>query len=293
MIISSRIPQYENILQMHLHKGVTLDWGSSGLADDTAAAWTMTDGKRTNSPITAASHSYEPFNDNDNRYVEGDAVNVGVTGEEAMAQALIVGRAEQAFLEDRARAGDRSLVRIRGEALHLRAVLERWHADFVSPALAALRQRKMNQTDMPRKGRIVNGKELLERKLLAATADLLGASEEVTVLKREITALRALVARLQQDEVREGYRLHFYRGLLKLFNRMCGHVAACNTASDGVLLRKPVFNFLSHAPATTSLIRADDHATLLYSPSARVTHSGGLRSNIFSTRLSPFHEAIG
>lgn len=61
-------------------------------------------------------------------------VNHGVSGEEAMAQALIAGRAEQAWLEDRLKVSEHRLEQSRGEALRLRAVLERWHGDFVLPA---------------------------------------------------------------------------------------------------------------------------------------------------------------
>lgn len=65
----------------------------------------------------------------------GTADARGVTGEEAMAQALIAGRAEQAFLEDRLRVSERCAEQFRRETLRLHAVLERWHGDFVAPAL--------------------------------------------------------------------------------------------------------------------------------------------------------------
>lgn len=63
-----------------------------------------------------------------------DSITCGVSGEEAMAQALIAGRAEQAYLEDRLRVSEHRLEQCRGEALRLRSVLERWHGDFVLPA---------------------------------------------------------------------------------------------------------------------------------------------------------------
>ena len=47
----------------------------------------------------------------------------------------------------------------------------------------------------------VDGKGALERKLLAATAGLLGAREEAAGLRREVSSLQALVARLREDEV--------------------------------------------------------------------------------------------
>lgn len=57
-----------------------------------------------------------------------------------MAQALIAGRAEQAYLEDRSRANERRVEKLRRETLRLRAVLERWHGDFVASLPLQARQ---------------------------------------------------------------------------------------------------------------------------------------------------------
>lgn len=48
---------------------------------------------------------------------------------------------------------------------------------------------------------VVDGKSVLERKILEATAGLLGVREEAMGLRREVASLRALVARLREDEV--------------------------------------------------------------------------------------------
>lgn len=48
---------------------------------------------------------------------------------------------------------------------------------------------------------VIESNGALERKLLAATAGLLGAREEVAGLRREVASLRALVSRLREDEV--------------------------------------------------------------------------------------------
>lgn len=48
-----------------------------------------------------------------------------------------------------------------------------------------------------------DGKGALERKLLAATAGLLGVREEAAGFRREVASLQALVARLREDEVGE------------------------------------------------------------------------------------------
>lgn len=50
----------------------------------------------------------------------------------------------------------------------------------------------------------VDGKGVLERKLLAATASLVGLREEAAGLRREVSSLQALVARLRDDEVGAG-----------------------------------------------------------------------------------------
>lgn len=63
-----------------------------------------------------------------------------------MAQALIAGRAEQAYLEDRLKVNERRVEQLRGETLRLRAVLERWYGDFVVSAL----QEKQVQYDLTR-----------------------------------------------------------------------------------------------------------------------------------------------
>lgn len=52
-----------------------------------------------------------------------------------MAQALVAGRAEQAYLEDRLKVNERRVEQLRRETLLLRSVLERWHGDFVVSAL--------------------------------------------------------------------------------------------------------------------------------------------------------------
>lgn len=117
-----------------------------------------------------------------------------------MAQALIAGRAEQATLEERVRANEHCLARVRGETLHLRAVLERWHGEFVIPAMKT-RRRKLDDVRVDLRNGVGDGKDLLERKLLAATADLLGVRDEAAELRRELVALQALVGRLREGEV--------------------------------------------------------------------------------------------
>ena len=53
----------------------------------------------------------------------------------------------------------------------------------------------------------MEGKELIEKKLLAVTAEQLGAREEAAGLRGEIVALKGLVSRLREDEVSdEGHR---------------------------------------------------------------------------------------
>lgn len=122
-----------------------------------------------------------------------------------MAQALIAGRVEQAILEERLLAREQCLSRVRGEALRLRSILERWHSEFVMPAVETSRLRRSSATVLTKAPAVNTGtpvNECLERKVLAVTADLLGARNEAAGLRAEITALRALVARVRQDEVR-------------------------------------------------------------------------------------------
>lgn len=155
-------PPLKHDKQLPLHEGVTLDWGSAGAADQTAAAWRAASRKSANkSPTTAVAAASvadllhrrdDPGVMSDGRYFTNGgrggvgerhptADTRGVTGEEAMAQALIAGRAEQAFLEDRLRASERRVEQLRGETLRLRAVLERWHEDFVAPAQQKMKVR--------------------------------------------------------------------------------------------------------------------------------------------------------
>lgn len=181
---------------MSLHNGVALDWGSAGAADEAAAVWTT----RSGAIPAAPSFSRGGSSFSSDRYAKEDPVNVGISGKGAMAQALIVGRAEQATLEERVKVSDHRLAQVRGEALHLRAILERWHGDFVVPATQK-RRPKSGEGDV-RKG-TVEGKDLLERKLLSVTADLLGVRDEAAGLRGEIVALQGLVARLREDEVRD------------------------------------------------------------------------------------------
>lgn len=59
----------------------------------------------------------------------------------------------------------------------------------------------------------VDGTGALERrKLLVATAGLLGAREEAAGLRREVSSLQGLVARLREDEVSK--RVHRQARLL-------------------------------------------------------------------------------
>lgn len=127
---------------------MALDWGSAGAADSTAAAWGTTS-RKNKAPTTAAAGGNSAFpgsgraDGGDGDFFlfggggDGRRDGGGVSGEEAMAQALIAGRAEQAYLEDRLKVNEHRLEGFRGEALRLRAVLERWHGDFVLPAAAA------------------------------------------------------------------------------------------------------------------------------------------------------------
>lgn len=198
---------------MNLHEGVALDWGSSGAADDIASALTTHPAKRSLSSTAMGYRSggggggSDGNNNRRSSFYSGDdgndAVNVGVTGEVAMAQALVACRAEQAVLEERGLAREHCLARVRGEALRLRAVLERWHGDFVVPAVEARRGSRPAPAEVEaRKGGVVaDAKHLLERKLLGATADLLGARDEAAGMRGEVASLRALVARLREDEV--------------------------------------------------------------------------------------------
>lgn len=183
---------------MNLHKGVVLDWGASGAAGKAKVALiTAPDGGKITEAKKESSIRFSNGLIDDDRYLEDDAVNVGVTGEEAMAQALIGRRSEQAILENRARANEQRLEQFRSEALHLRAVLERWHAEFVLPAMQ-IRRRK---PEVRERATADVGKDFFERKLLVATAGLLGARDEAVGLRENIAALQALVARLRDDEV--------------------------------------------------------------------------------------------
>eukprot|EP00903_Cladosiphon_okamuranus_P006177 g6074.t1 len=210
-----------------LHNGVTLDWGSAGTADSTAALWQkqttfsrqngMTRAPTPSSATAAATPAATAGSATTDGSVfpaagrtgrgggsagflgdGGDDVDVnrGVSGEEAMAQALIAGRAEQAWLEDRLKVSEYRLEQSRREASRLRAVLERWHGDFVLPAT---KKRRRMPPDAPGAAR-VDGEGVLERKLLAATSGLLGAREESAALRRELLSLHALLARLREDE---------------------------------------------------------------------------------------------
>lgn len=176
---------------MHLHDGIALDWGSSGAADEATAA--VISSAAEPSPAFLSSHE-------SSRYCRGDAVNVGVSGEEAMAQALIAGRAEQAILEERLLTQEQCLTRVRKEAIHLRSILERWHGEFVIPAMETRRHRTMTAAAV-HKIPMVSVKDRLEKSSLAATAELIGARDKIAGLRAEVTALRALVARVREDEV--------------------------------------------------------------------------------------------
>lgn len=184
---------------MSLHNGVALDWGSAGAADEAAAVWTTRNGTTPTTTSLSRGGSCS-----DDRYAKEDPVNLGISGKGAMAQALIACRAEQAALEERVKVGDHRLAQVRGEALHLRAILERWHGDFVMPA-SQKRRRRSEEAGAPKGA--MEGKELIEKKLLAVTAEQLGAREEAAGLRGEIVALKGLVSRLREDEVSdEGHR---------------------------------------------------------------------------------------
>lgn len=176
---------------MHLHNGIALDWGSSGATDEATVAVTST---------SAESSTAFPSLRENRPYFRSDPVNFGVSGKEAMAQALIAGRVEQAILEERLMAQEQSLTRVRSETLHLRSTLERWHGEFVSPAMEARRHRPMTSAAV-HKPPIISMRERLDKSSLAATAELIGAREKIAGLRTEVTTLRALVARVREDEV--------------------------------------------------------------------------------------------
>ena len=184
---------------MNLHNGVSLNWGSVGGANETASVWSAPDDAATRSP-TQACRVRNDEDDHRHGYLGGDALGVGVTGEEAMAQALVTGREEQAMIEERLIARERCLARSREEANRLRAVLERWHGEFVVPATEK-RQRRSAEARQQERTKVAGDRDRLEGQLLAATAGLIGAREEATGLRSEVGALKALVARLREDEV--------------------------------------------------------------------------------------------
>ncbi|CAN0294336.1 unnamed protein product, partial [Ectocarpus sp. 12 AP-2014] len=210
-----------------LHSGVVLDWGSVGAADAAAAALTRKNKKMPADGIggggggggftSGSRYSANPDAEGGHATASVERIQHGVSGEEAMAQALIAGREEQAHLEDRLELSKRRVGKLRGETLRLRATLERWHTEFVAPALQEAQKcrRRLPQPgdgggdalEAPQRGptaaatvAVVDGKNLLERKLLEATAGLLGVREEAMGLRREVASLRALVARLREDE---------------------------------------------------------------------------------------------
>lgn len=176
-------------LQMNLHNGISLKWDSAGEADETVPSSAIY-------PSTASVCGIGGRH----RCMSGDAPSVEITGDEAMAQALIAGRAEQAMLEERLVARDRCLARSREELIRLRCVLERWHRDFVVTA-AETQIRKSEDTRQQERTKVTDDRDRLEAQLLAATAGMLGARDEVTGLRSEVGALKALIARLQKDEV--------------------------------------------------------------------------------------------
>lgn len=131
-------------LQLALHNGVVLDWGSAGAADAAAAALTRKNKKMPTDGIgggggggftSGSRYSTNPGGENGHATTGVESIEHGVSGEEAMAQALIAGREERTHLEDRLQLSERRVGKLRGETLRLRAILERWHAEFVAPAL--------------------------------------------------------------------------------------------------------------------------------------------------------------
>ncbi|CBN80212.1 expressed unknown protein [Ectocarpus siliculosus] len=213
-----------------LHGGVVLDWGSAGAADAAAVALTRKNKKMPADGIgggggggggggftSGSRYSANPDVEGRHATASIERIEHGVSGEEAMAQALIAGREEQAHLEDRLQLSERRVGKLRGETLRLRATLERWHTEFVAPALQEAQKCRRSLPPpgdargaalaAPQRGStaaatvaVVDGKSVLERKLLEATAGLLGVREEATDLRREVASLRALVARLREDE---------------------------------------------------------------------------------------------
>lgn len=182
---------------MNLHNGISLNWGSAEEADEIVSPRNAP--ASTISPSTAAVRSLGARH----RCLGGDAPSVEVAGEEAMAQALIAGRAEQAVLEERLVAREQCLAQSREEVIRLRCVLERWHRDFVVTA-AETQSRRSADPRQQERTKVADDRDRLEAQLLAATADLLGARDEVAGLRSEVGALKALVARLQKDEVGDG-----------------------------------------------------------------------------------------
>lgn len=184
---------------MSLHKGIALDWGSSGAADEAAAVGP------TFSP--EPSRSLPSHHENPRYFRSDEGVNLGVTGEEAMAQALIAGRAEQAIVEERLLAQEHYVARVRAEVLHLRSILERWHGEFVIPAMEARRRRPVAtaataaSVDTTPKVPVIGGSNRVDAGALAATTELLRARDKVAGLQEEVTTLRALVGTVREDEV--------------------------------------------------------------------------------------------
>lgn len=140
------------MLQLALHSGVVLDWGSAGAADAAAAALTRKNKKMPADGIggggggftSGSRYSANPDAEGGHATASVERIEHGVSGEEAMAQALIAGREEQAHLEDRLQLSERRVGKLRGETLRLRATLERWHTEFVAPTLqeAQVRDRR-------------------------------------------------------------------------------------------------------------------------------------------------------
>lgn len=176
---------------MHLHGGVALDWESEGASDDVTA---VRADPLPPDPRTSPGGDGCPDRPN--------ASDASVNGAEAMAQALIVCRAEHSFLKERLRAHEKYAAYARGEALRLRAVLERWHREIVRPGMDARvrRQSGVGATKEPLTTRDADFHRL-QQKLLAANTELLASRTDAKVLRGQIASLRALVSKLREDEV--------------------------------------------------------------------------------------------
>ncbi|CAM9228114.1 unnamed protein product [Choristocarpus tenellus] len=214
-----------------LHSGVAMDWGNAAAVDDVVTAGsarvvtgvgeaargdfagmgTLLGGK-----VSSELSSGGPAGSSTVRRLV-----VGITGEEAMAQALIATRTEQSLLEERLLCTERCLDETRAEVMQLEPVVKHWQQ---AQSVAAMGQHRVSSgADVlpPAGGRVggacsgchgcreagpsnrAEGVMLpLERELMSVTGELVSSRDEVTRLRTEVEALKALAARAQEDEAR-------------------------------------------------------------------------------------------